>query len=153
MSTWITLVKISIIRKTYYRTNLLLNLVVPITLLVGQFFLWNYLYSIENQINGIFKEEMFTYVLIAFALNNMLTWSTENSLSREIRSGQVFSRFIRPVSFFKQNISEMIGNMIIQGGFNFAIVIIILIFAKQDFYIPSIKSVFFFFHAVYWVPY
>lgn len=103
--------------------------------------LWIALYYQQSEaIGGITREEMFSYILIAFALNNLLSFSTENILSREIRNGTVVARCVRPVSFLGQIISEMLGFLIIQGIVNLIIVIIVFVLFGSYMIIPSLSS-------------
>ena len=81
---------ISLQSHLYYKTSFLLNLLTPIVLLFGQYMLWGALYGQQGgTIGSMTQREMFTYILIAFALNNLLGWSSENILAKEIRSGTV----------------------------------------------------------------
>ncbi|MDE6976538.1 MAG: ABC-2 family transporter protein, partial [Lachnospiraceae bacterium] len=101
MRKFLTLTGISIQKLMYYKTSFLLNLITPFIELAGQFLLWNALYGLQggSPIGGMARREMLTYIPVAFALNNLLSWTTENALSREIRNGTVVARCIRPVSF------------------------------------------------------
>ncbi len=93
------LTSISLQSHLYYKTSFLLNLLTPIVLLFGQYMLWGALYGQQSgTIGSMTQREMFTYILIAFSLNNLLGWSSENILAKEIRSGMVVARCLRPVS-------------------------------------------------------
>lgn len=124
MKSFIKLTMLSMQGHLYYRTSFIINLLSPVILLAGQYLLWAALYAQQegSVIGGIGREEMFSYILVAFALNNLLGWSTENGLSKEIKSGMVVARCIRPVSFLAQSLSEMLGALVMQGGVNFVIV-------------------------------
>lgn len=126
MRTFIKLTGLSVQRLMYYRTSFLLNLITPIIQLAGQYLFWYALYNQQGglAIGGMKRETMFTYILIAFALNNLLSWSTENTLSREIRNGTVVARCIRPIPFISQAVSEMLGAVVTQGIVNFTVVIL-----------------------------
>ena len=125
MRAFLKMTGISMQGQLYYKTSFLLNLLTPMILLIGQYQLWNGLYAQQRgeQIGGMNQKTMYTYILIAFALNNLLSWSSENMLAREIRTGTVVTRCIRPVSFLSQAISGMLGGVILQGTVNALIVI------------------------------
>lgn len=110
--------------RMYYRVAFLINLVTPLVLLGGQLLLWRSLYGLQG--DGAFgaytQADMFSYFLVAFFINNLLTWSSENALSREIRSGMVVARRLRPVSFLSQSLAEMAGNMLLQAVANGCVV-------------------------------
>ncbi|MGF7142174.1 ABC-2 type transport system permease protein [Anaerotaenia torta] len=124
MKAFLKLTAISMQSHMYYRTSFILNLFTPLVLLGGQYLLWPALYGQQagGAIGGVAREEMYAYILIAFGLNNLLGWSTENVLAREIRSGSVVSRCIRPVSFLVQAVSEMAGAILLQSLVNLIIV-------------------------------
>ena len=113
----------------------------PSILLGGQYLLWNSLYNLNDSFGNLKRNDMYTYILIVFALNNILTWSSENSLSKEIRTGGVVSRLIRPVPFLLQIVSEMLGNIIIQGSVNFVMVFFLGVLFYKLLYIPSIVNI------------
>ena len=143
MKSFIKLVSLSIQAKIYYKTSFILNLLTPLVLLVGQYLLWGSLYGLQsdNQIGNMSREEMFSFILIAFAIKNLLTWSSENALSREIRSGMVVARCVRPVSFLSQSVFEMIGSILLQGIVNFFVVIIGFALFSSHLKLPTVHSI------------
>ena len=139
MKKFFTLTGISIQKLMYYKTSFFLNLLTPFLTLAGQFLLWNALYGLQGagSIRGMTRQEMFTYVPIAFVLNNLLSWTTENALSREIRNGTVVARCIRPVSFLSQAVAEMTGAVITQGAVNFTAVALLFGLFHENFQLPG----------------
>lgn len=121
---FVKLMGITIQARMYYRANFLFNLVTPLLLLGGQFLLWDSLYGLQSgrSLGGYARADMFAYLLLAFSINSLLTWSSENTLSREIRSGLVIARRLRPVPFLSQSLADMCGNMVLQGTVNFSAV-------------------------------
>lgn len=110
--------------------------------LIGQYLLWYALYRQQGNgvIGGMGQREMFTYILIAFALNNLLGWSSENKLSREIKNGTVVARCIRPVSFLSQNVADMTGSLLVQGITNLFLVLFIFLIWKDFFLLPALSA-------------
>lgn len=139
MKSFFKLITISIQSQLYYKISFLLNMLTPVVLLIGQYLLWNSLYHMQsvNAIGKIEKKEMFSYLLIAFAVSNLFSWSNENKLSNEIRNGTVVSRCIRPMSFLYQNIADMIGVLLLQGIVNIIIIIIGFLFFSRYMQIPT----------------
>ena len=119
MRKFFTLLRISIKSNVYYRTSMILNMLTPLVVLLGQIFMWRGLYNLssDNSFAGMTKSMMYSYILIAFVLNNLMNWSTESRLSKEIRNGDVVAKIIRPTSFLSQNIANMFGGVIVQGFF------------------------------------
>ncbi len=127
MRRFLRLMSLAIQGKMYYRVGFLLNLLTPLVMLAGQFMLWGSLYGEREgaQVGEYARADMFSYILLAFAINSLLTWSSENVLSREIRSGMVIARRIRPVPFLLQSVAEMCGNMLLQAVVNFTVVAVV----------------------------
>lgn len=118
------LVSLTIQSALFYRASFLFGLFTPLILLGGQFMLWSSLYGQGRggDIGGFGRADMYAYILISFLINNLLTWSSENALSREIRSGKVVSRCLKPVSFLSQSLAEMVGNILPQALVNSLVV-------------------------------
>lgn len=125
MRTFWKLTAISMQSQLYYRTSFFLNLLSPVILLFGQYLLWAALYAQQGgaAIGGMERQEMFSYILLAFAMSNLLNWSGENRLSREIKTGQVAARCVRPAAFLTQYLAEMVGALLIQGAVNLFLVL------------------------------
>lgn len=142
MKSFWKLTALSLQSQMYYRTSLILNLLTPIVTLLGQYLLWKALYAQQaGCIGGMERNAMFSYILISFALNNLISWSTENNLSREIKAGTVVSRCVRPVSFLSQSLSGMLGAAILQGIVNFMIVLIGFAAFSKHLVMPTLCSV------------
>jgi ABC-2 type transport system permease protein len=125
----------------FYKTAFLMNLLTPFIVLGGQFILWRALFNMsETGFIGVYsRTQMYTFIVVAFAIGNLLTWSSENNLSREIRSGTVTSRFLRPVPFWVQSLAGMTGYMIPQAIINFSIVGLIFVIFNNYLIFPSIE--------------
>jgi len=137
-----TLIGLSFEEVMYYKAAFLFNLFTPFVLLGGQFMLWHALYNLsDSDIIGVYtRQEMYTFIIVAFAINNLLTWSNENNLSREIRSGGVAARFIRPVPFLIQSLAGMTGFLIPQAIVNFVVVGLIFAFWGSHMVIPPVNN-------------
>lgn len=120
MKAFLKLTALSVQRQLYYRTGFLINLLSPLILLFGQYLLWSALYAKQSDISigGMEKKEMYAYILAAFAVSNLFDWSGENKLSKEIKSGLVVARCIRPTPFLTQYLAEMLGALPMQGIVN-----------------------------------
>jgi ABC-type uncharacterized transport system, permease component len=141
MKSFAKLVSLSIQSKIYFRQSFILNLFTPVVLLVGSYLLWNSLYTLQGGIIGTMnRADMFTYILISFAINNLLTWSTENVISREITHGTITSKCIRPVPFILQMVSEMTGSMLIQGSMNLAVALLGFLLFSKYLILPTLSS-------------
>ena len=105
--------------------------------------LWRSLYNLSNTgvIGSFDRAEMYTYIILAFAINNLLTWSSENNISREIRSGLVVARCMRPVPFIYQSLAGLTGSMLPQALVNFIIATLLFVLFGGHLSLPSLTSI------------
>lgn len=136
------LTTISMQSRLYYKTSFFVNLLSSIVLLMGQYLLWSALYAQQKgaAIGGMEKQEMFAYILLAFTMSNLLNWAGENRLSKEIKSGQVVARCVRPSAFLTQYLAEMMGTLLTQGMINLLVVLIGFVFFGRYMTIPSVSA-------------
>jgi ABC-2 type transport system permease protein len=127
----------------FYKKAFLINLFTPLVLLVGQFMLWRSLYDLNetSTIGSYDRSGMYTYILVAFAINNLLTWSSENNISREIRSGLIVARCMRPVPFLYQSLAGLTGSMLPQAIVNFVLVLLLFIVYGNHLVLPSLTAI------------
>lgn len=127
----------------FYKKAFLINLFSPLVLLGGQFMLWRSLYNLsETGIIGSYdRAGMYTYIIVAFSINNLLTWSSENNISREIRSGLIVSRCMRPVPFLYQSLAGLTGSMLPQAIVNFTITALLFAFFGSHLALPSLTAI------------
>jgi ABC-2 type transport system permease protein len=142
MKRFFKLMSLSMQGKMYYRIGFLINLFTPLILLAGQLLLWNSIYGSRgiSSLGGFTRKDMISYVLVAFCINNLFTWSSENNLSREIRSGAVISRCIRPVPFLMQSVAEMCGSLALQAIVNFSVIGLAFALFFRNITLPAISS-------------
>lgn len=142
MKRFIKLMSLTIQGRMYYRAGFLLNLLTPVIVLAGQLMLWNSLYSLraDAPLASFSRPDMFSYILLAFGINNLLTWSSENSLSREIRSGAIVSRKIRPVPFLTQSLADMTGSLVLQGSVNLVLVVLAFLLFSSHLTVPRLAT-------------
>ena len=127
----------------YYRTSFFLNLLSPMVLLAGQYLLWHALYQQQPDhiISGMDAAQMYSYLLIAFTLNHIMGWSSENALSKEIKNGTVVKRCIRPVSFLSQSVAEMTGTLLPQLALNLIIASAGFLLFGRFLLVPSLQNI------------
>lgn len=142
MKRFFKLVGITMQSLMYYRASFFINLITPLVLLAGQFLLWSSLYGgNEGTAFGSYaQKDMFSYILLAFAITNLLTWSSENNLSRLIRNGEIVTMRIRPVPFLSQSVANMMGNLLLQGVVNMAVVTLAFVVFSRSLTLPTLQS-------------
>ena len=137
------LTAMSLQSQMYYRTSFFLNLLSPMVLLAGQYLLWHALYQQQPDhiISGMDAAQMYSYLLIAFTLNHIMGWSSENALSKEIKNGTVVKRCIRPVSFLSQSVAEMTGTLLPQLALNLIIASAGFLLFGRFLLVPSLQNI------------
>ena len=143
MRNFLKLTAMSLQSQMYYRTSFFLNLLSPMVLLAGQDLLWHALYQQQPDhiISGMDAAQMYSYLLIAFTLNHIMGWSSENALSKEIKNGTVVKRCIRPVSFLSQSVAEMTGTLLPQLALNLIIASAGFLLFGRYLLVPSLKNI------------
>lgn len=139
MKSFAKLVSLTMQSALFYRSAFFLSMITPLILLGGQLMLWHSLYlaSGAGGIGGFTSKDMYAYILVSFFINNLLTWSTENMLSREIRSGKVVSRCLKPVSFLSQSLADMTGYVIPQALVNGIVTAVLFLIFSQSIALPD----------------
>lgn len=143
MRNFLKLTAMSLQSQMYYRTSFFLNLLSPMALLAGQYLLWHALYQQQPDhiISGMDAAQMYSYLLIAFTLNHIMGWSSENALSKEIKNGTVVKRCIRPVSFLSQSVAEMTGTLLPQLALNLIIASAGFLLFGRYLLVPSLQNI------------
>lgn len=140
MRAFAKLMSITMQQKLYYRIGFLMNLSTPLILLLGQLMLWGAIYGGTDSMGAMRRPDMYSYLLLAFMINSLLTWSSENELSREIRSGTVVARRMRPVPFLGQSLAGMCGNLVLQAAVNVALVAAAFLVFHRHLTLPDLRA-------------
>lgn len=142
MRRFLRLMSLTIQARMVYRGTFLLGLLTPLVLLCGQVLLYQSLYAMRGgaPLGPYDQANMYSYILIAFFINNLLTWSSENALAREIRSGNVVVRKVRPVAFLGQTLADMVGNLALQAVVNTGVLILAFWLFQGHLRLPAPES-------------
>ena len=142
MRSFLKLMTITMQQRMYYRMGFITSLTTPLILLAGQLLLWDSVYGLRGgQALGDYdRSSMFSYILLSFLVNNLMTWTSENVLSREIRSGTVIARRMRPAPFLTQTLADMCGNILLQGAVNALLVALAFAVFHRGLVLPSLEN-------------
>jgi ABC-2 type transport system permease protein len=102
-------------RAVTYRGAYLLSLLGNIVRVIAFAALWQAALFGQNDINGISKQSFMTYVLMAFALDGLLSFRTEGVIANSVRTGEVTSDLIRPVDHQFLHFSNALGTALVEG--------------------------------------
>ena len=97
-----------------YRSDFLLNIFATFIPIAVQLFLWKAVYdnSGAEVINGRTYVEMIAYLLFAFFVTFFLTCSVANSVSSDIKDGNLNQYIIKPVNYFSYKLMNFYGEKV-----------------------------------------
>ncbi len=113
-----------------YRGRTLLNLVSGLMWVAVPYYLWRSVYSTRAEMAGFTWDEMRTYVLLAYAVNGLLTFYSLARLAAVVRSGQVACELLRPLDFLTAQLAYSLGAALVEaalsGGIALALALLFL---------------------------
>ncbi len=116
---YLSLVQMSVQRTLAYRRTVLINLATSLIWLVASYYLWRAVFVSQAQIGDFNWDRMRTYILLAYAVNVLLSssWSTFRVMSI-IRTGEIATELIRPFDFLFAQFSMSLGGALVEGLFS-----------------------------------
>jgi ABC-2 type transport system permease protein len=102
-------------RAVTYRGAYLLSLLGNIVRVIAFASLWQAALSVQQGINGFSRQELMTYVFVAFALDGLLSFRTESTIANSVRTGEVTSDLIRPLNHQLLHFSNAVGMALVEG--------------------------------------
>ena len=102
-------------RAVTYRGAYLLSLLGNIVRVIAFAALWQAALSGQTEINGFNRQSLMTYVLVAFALDGLLSFRTESTIANSVRTGDVTSDLIRPLNHQLLHFSNAVGMALVEG--------------------------------------
>ena len=101
-----------------YRGTLALNIASNQIWVVVLFFLWQSVYAARPEVAGFDWSRMKSYLLLAFAVNALLSFYVEARLINTIRTGQVAVELLRPLDYLTAQLAGAIGAALVEGAFS-----------------------------------
>lgn len=102
-------------RAVTYRKAYLLGLLGNIVRVIAFAALWQAALSGKSGMNAFSKQSLMTYVLVAFALDGLLSFRTESTIANSVRTGDVTADLIRPLNHQLLHFSNAVGMAIVEG--------------------------------------
>ncbi|WP_419992407.1 ABC transporter permease [Streptomyces boninensis] len=82
-----------------YRRAVLVDLASNVVWATVLFYLWRSIFAGSAQIGGYTWDEMRTYVLVSYALGQILSFRVEMQMHKDVRTGQVALDLVRPLGY------------------------------------------------------
>jgi len=130
------LIRLEFLRMLAYRSTYLTG-IFNYTIQIGAyFFLWEAIYENQDRLGGMGREEMLTYVIIAWVARSFYFNNLDRTLSDEIRDGQVATELIRPYSYQWSKLSRSLGEALFRLLF-FTIPGAVFIYVLRPYGLPA----------------
>jgi ABC-2 type transport system permease protein len=137
----INIAKISFQEILAFRIDIASILVSTFIIILLGYSLWSSIYKSNSDLNGYSSNSIINYILIATLLNSVLNTPRRVpiNISREIRTGQIATKLIKPVSYYEFNFWHCFG----RGLYFFIIVTIPLMIISYILFGLKLPSSFF----------
>lgn len=118
---YLSLLQFSAQKALAYRGTTLFNLLAGLIQLTTIFYLWKTVFTTNEQIESFDWHRMRTYILVAYAVNSLLTFSSEADMLDSIRTGKIAIELLRPINYLNAQLSNSIGWAVVEGLMGFII--------------------------------
>lgn len=95
-----------------YRAAILVTLFTSALGYVVFFLVWRELYRSGTASALMPKAELFSYLLVAFVLNFLLSLQVENRFGQRLRQGLITSDLLRPLGFLPFQLAQAVGDVV-----------------------------------------
>ena len=98
-----------------YRFEVFANIATHFILIIANVFLWNCVYSNQESILGVGREQMITYSVLSACLSVLYNCGIQNSLNKDVRQGNIAVLLMKPFHLLGAYFAEDIGTVIVQA--------------------------------------
>lgn len=132
---YLELVRMEFVNNLAYRSTYFTG-IFNYTIQIGAYyFLWDAIYSGRRNIGGFNKEEMITYVIVAWVVRSFYFSNLDRRVGVEIREGKIALELIRPYSYQMVKYARAFGEALFRMVF-FAIPSGLFIYSLRPFGLP-----------------
>lgn len=97
-----------------YRFEVFADIVTHFILILANVFLWNCVYSDQQNISGVGREQMITYSVLSACLAVMYQCGIQGSLNKDVREGNVALLLMKPIHLLGAYLAEDIGRIVVK---------------------------------------
>lgn len=135
LALYLELVRMEFVNNLAYRASYFTG-IFNYTIQIGAyFFLWDAVYSGQRTIGGLTKDEMITYVIVAWVVRSFYFSNLDRRVGVEIRDGKIALELIRPYSYQMVKFARAFGEGIFRMLF-FALPSGLIIYLIRPFGLP-----------------
>ncbi len=133
---YIELMRMEFVNNLAYRTTYFTGIFNYSIQIGAYFFLWEAIYSGRKVLGGLNKEEMITYLIVAWVVRSFYFSNLDRRVAVEIRDGKIALELIRPYSYQMVKYARAFGEALFRIIF-FAIPAGVLIYLIRPFGLPA----------------
>jgi ABC-2 type transport system permease protein len=111
---YLALMLVAAQRSIAYRSTTLLSLVAGLIWVVMLYYLWERIFATNPRVGTFTWDTMRTYIVVAFGVNALLSFFTENRLFHIIRTGDIVGELIRPVDYLLAQFAQAVGAALVE---------------------------------------
>lgn len=132
---YLELVRMEFVNNLAYRSTYFTGIFNYSIQIGAYFFLWDAIYSGRKVIGGLNREEMITYVIVAWVIRSFYFSNLDRRVAVEIRDGKIALELIRPYSYQMVKYARAFGEALFRMLF-FALPAGLIIYLVSPFGLP-----------------
>lgn len=133
---YFSLMRLEFMKMLAYRISYLTGVVNYAVQIGAYFFLWQAIYTGRATLGGLTKEEMLTYLIVAWISRSLYFSNMDRQISVEIKEGKVATELIRPYDYQAARMARAVGEAVFRLLF-FALPSTFVMYILYPFYIPT----------------
>lgn len=98
-----------------YRGRILLSIVGNSIWIIAVYYLWRTVFAQAAQVAGYDWNAMRTYLVLAYAVNALLSFSSTARLYNLVRTGEIAQELLRPVDYLSAQLAIALGGALVEG--------------------------------------
>jgi ABC-2 type transport system permease protein len=128
-SPYLSLMLSSMQQALAYRGRILLSTLGNGLWIVAVYYLWRTVFAGGGEVAGYRWESMRTYLVLAYAVNALLSFSSTARLYNLVRTGEIAQELLRPVDYLAQQLAIAVGAALIEGLVSAALALAVAVVA------------------------
>src|SRR5690349_16367207 len=112
-----------------YRSRIVLSIIGNGTWIVAVYYLWRTVFAAGGQLAGYDWGTMRTYLVVAYAVNALLSFSSTARLYNLVRTGDIAQELLRPVDYLAAQLAIALGGGLIEGLISAVLAIVVAVLA------------------------
>ena len=121
---YLSLAVAAIQRAVAYRNATVLTMLTNVAWLAVVYYVWRAVFQGQDRVGSFDWPAMRTYVVVAYAINALLSFATEQRLFGAVFDGSIALHLVRPVDFLTAQLADALGVAAVEGTVSGAIAVV-----------------------------